>query len=218
MKITGLVRGKKSARINVFVDEEFSFSVEEITLTKFNLYKGKELTEQEIEEISSQDLTQKFLFKAVDYLGRRPRSTKEIKDYLNKKLSDKRYFDIDKEKIYSTIGAVVKKLAEKNYLNDLEFARWWIRSREEHRPRGKQVLKQELFQKGIDKETVEEVLKDGITDETQFKSAEKIALKKLELLKNRGFEGYELKNKLSQYVLSKGYSWDIVSKIVKEIL
>ncbi len=43
MKITRVYRGVKSNRINIDIEEEFAFSVEESTLVKFNLFLGKEI-------------------------------------------------------------------------------------------------------------------------------------------------------------------------------
>lgn len=53
---------------------------------------------------------------------------------------------------------VVDRLVELGYLDDLEFARAWIESRDRARPRGAVALRRELQLKGIAHDTIEEVL------------------------------------------------------------
>jgi regulatory protein len=53
---------------------------------------------------------------------------------------------------------VVDRLVELGYLDDLEFARAWIESRDRARPRGAVALRRELQLKGIADDTINEVL------------------------------------------------------------
>ncbi len=53
---------------------------------------------------------------------------------------------------------VVTRLVELGYLDDLEFARAWVESRDRARPRGEVALRRELQQKGIADDTVAQVL------------------------------------------------------------
>jgi regulatory protein len=53
---------------------------------------------------------------------------------------------------------VVTRLIEMNYLDDEEFARSWIESRDRARPRGQMALRRELSVKGVPREIVDGVL------------------------------------------------------------
>ena len=53
---------------------------------------------------------------------------------------------------------VVERLVELHYLDDLEFARAWIESRDRARPRGAGALRRELQLKGIADDTIAAVL------------------------------------------------------------
>ena len=216
MKITSIERGKKSRRLNIFVDFEYSFSVEEITLVNENLFKDKELTQDEIEAIKQRDLVQKFTFRAIDQLGRRPRSEKEISDYIEGKLRNKKFYDISKDEILEISRKVLEKLKSSKYIDDTEFATWWVKSRNEHRPRSFQVLKQELFKKGIDKEIIRQVLENNLDKDMEIRSAMKIGEKKLETLKPN-LTKFEQKTKISSYLAGKGYGWEIISEVTKSI-
>jgi regulatory protein len=56
-------------------------------------------------------------------------------------------------------GAVVR-LAELGILDDEQFARAWVESRDRARPRGERALRRELALKGIEREVADEVLEE----------------------------------------------------------
>ncbi|WP_254260120.1 hypothetical protein [Listeria fleischmannii] len=60
------------------------FSVDEAVLVKFQLKKNKSLTNEEIDEIVEADEIRKGLNRAIQFLARRVRSEKEVRDYLKK--------------------------------------------------------------------------------------------------------------------------------------
>ena len=56
------------------------------------------------------------------------------------------------------VDATVARLEALGYLDDREFARAWVASRDRAHPRGERALRQELQRKGVERETVEAVL------------------------------------------------------------
>lgn len=56
------------------------------------------------------------------------------------------------------VEGVVTRLIEMHYLDDEEFARGWIDSRDRARPRGEHGLRRELALKGVPRETVDNVI------------------------------------------------------------
>ncbi|MFK4998265.1 hypothetical protein ACI2OX_15865 [Bacillus sp. N9] len=54
-------------RYNVFIDEKFAFGVDEDVLIRFQLRKGKELTELEISQIQYEDEIRKALNAAIHF-------------------------------------------------------------------------------------------------------------------------------------------------------
>jgi regulatory protein len=56
------------------------------------------------------------------------------------------------------VGQVIDRLASLRYLDDVEFARLWVESRDRARPRGEIALRRELALKGVARETVDAVL------------------------------------------------------------
>jgi regulatory protein len=56
------------------------------------------------------------------------------------------------------VEQVLERLAEIGYLDDLDFARAWVESRDRARPRGAVALRRELGRKGVPDDVVAEVL------------------------------------------------------------
>ncbi len=56
------------------------------------------------------------------------------------------------------VEAVVERLVGMRYLDDEQFARAWVESRDRARPRGEHALRMELARKGIDREIVDAAL------------------------------------------------------------
>ena len=140
----------------------------------------------------------------------RLRSEKEIRDYFrakNYKLKIK-----DKEPIsISLINSVIQKLKEQKLLDDQEFARAWMEARS--KKYGKNRIKQELFQKGIDREIINEVIENGENSE----QIAKVALeKKLRVWKS--LKPIEFRKKAYDFLLRRGFEYEIVKSVVEKYI
>ncbi len=137
---------------------------------------------------------------SLKYLSFRARSTKEIKDYL-----------LRKNFVERTIDAVIDKLNELKFLNDEEFAKLWIESRQKHKGKSKFVLKTELRIKGVNDEIIEPLLKEAQED---FETAKNLFDRKKEKMK--GLSPGEFKKKIVAFLQRKGFSFEIINKLLKE--
>lgn len=99
-------------------------------------------------------MEEKLYLLALKYLTIRPRSEKEVQDYLEKKA--KQFPDGNN----SLIDVIILKLKRQKFLNDREFAKIWVRSRTEYKPKGKWLVKMELKQKGISPDVIDEILEN----------------------------------------------------------
>lgn len=61
---------------------------------------------------------------------------------------------------HELVDTVIERLLVLRYLDDDEFARAWVESRDRARPRGEQALRRELALKGIDRDRIAAVLSD----------------------------------------------------------
>ena len=133
--------------------------------------------------------------KVLRFVSIRPRSKKEISDYIKTKLYKKRTPDeIDKD-----ILEIMQSLEELNLVNDEFFARSFIEWRlASSNPKGFRIIREELFVKGVDKCLVGELLGDEEYKEMEKKAAEKVVLKKS--------RNYKDPRALKNYVFSRGFS------------
>ena len=76
------VIGERHDRVNVYVENEFSFALATSLVGEKGLYVGREITQVNIDEILSLDLKHTLLNKVNDLISRRPRTEKEIRQKL----------------------------------------------------------------------------------------------------------------------------------------
>ncbi len=151
----------------------------------------------------------------LKYLNYRPRSEKEIRDYLAKKLSG--YSGGQSHgKSESLIEVIILKLKAQRFLNDREFAKMWVRSRSSYKPEGERLIRLELQQKGISKEIIDEVFANT---EVRVHSDFDLAVELLE--KNRkkyeGMGRQERFNKAGSMLARRGYKLDIIRKAIDQV-
>lgn len=193
MKITKIQPAVKTAgRYNIFVDEQYSFSLDENQLLDLKLKIGFEIGEDQLDELKGESEYGKAYARALELILSRPRSEKEMKDYAWRKKWDEELSD-----------RVLGKLRDKGYLDDEKFAQFWLRARTGGKPRSKRKISAELAQKGVKREIVDKVLNDYDDD------SEMLALRKL-VDKKRG--KYPDEQKFMAYLAGQGFSYDIIKQ------
>lgn len=153
------------------------------------------------------DEFEKYFLKAVYFLKFRPRSEKEVRDKLKQKKAPP-----------EIIERVIATLSEQKFLNDLEFAKLWVRQRVSLKPRSKRIIVLELRQKGIDKDLIEEVLLDPGEDQKvdDLLQARKLVSSKIHRYK--GLQRQELYQKLGGFLARRGFNWDTIKQSIDEEL
>jgi regulatory protein len=174
-------------------------------------------------EKSFDDAQDKFYNKALRFLSYRPRSEEEIRKYLRhsrpdrsstRSRTDSRFREDDTIDI---IEKVIAKLKEQKFLNDGEFAKWWIESRLRFRPRSINLIKRELLQKGVDRDLIDAQisnLKSQISNELE--NAQKLIEKKIKRYRNLSKQ--EIYQKLGSYLARRGFDWETIKKSIDEVL
>lgn len=148
--------------------------------------------------------------KTLKYLNYRPRSEKEIRDYLAKKLSVIANPDL------SMIDVIIHKLKAQKFLNDLEFARMWVRSRTSYKPKGERLIRMELKQKGISQDIIDEVF---MSSEVRMSNDLELAVEMLTKKKKKyeGMERQERFNKAGSMLARRGYDLDVIRKAIDQV-
>jgi regulatory protein len=201
--ITGIKQQKNKNRVNVYLDDKFGFGIDLDNFVLLHLKVDQELSAQEIEDIIKKAEYQKTLDKLLRFAMVRPRSEKEVRDYfLRKKVHESMH-----EKLF-------EKLKHLELLDDAKFAKWWVEQRANFKPKPKRILIQELRIKGIDKGIIDEVLGEEVVDEE--KMAKELLEKKA--YKWKSLRPREAKQKMSQYLAGKGFSWDVIGNVVSKMI
>ena len=202
---------KKEDRFNIFVNGKFAFGLDAETLVKSGLKIGQEIGEKEIERLVFENETRKLMDKALRFLSFRPRSEREVYDQLNKKLATQKHGrDGNTEGLVDT---VIQRLRNLGYVDDLEFAKWWVEQRQTHSPRGLRLIKSELFQKGIAQEIIDKVLLED--EEGEIERALKAAKKKL---RSYDLKSRESRQKMSQYLARRGFDWEVIKETLNRLV
>lgn len=210
-KVTSVESQKKnSKRFNIFIDGEFAFGADEDLVVDRRLIIGKEIDKENLEKLLFESEVGKLIEKMYRLFNVRARSEKEVRNYL-KRLSFKRKIKDQEEISDSAVGLLIKKLEQKGFISDIQFAKDWVSARS--KKKGKIVIKGELLQKGISKEIIEQVL-EGISDNQ--KVIEDLLLKKIKIWKN--LPSQDFRKKAHAYLLRKGFKYETIKSIVEKFL
>ncbi len=202
--ITKISQQKKDLeRYNIFLDEKYAYSVHESVLVKFGLTKGMSLEDWSIDEMVYEDEIRKAFNRALHYLGFRMRSEYEVK----KKLLELGYGE-------AIILEALVKLKSLGFLNDETYSEALLQTRKSSSSKGPKAIQQEMQKKGIGKELQIKVLESYSEDE-QIKIATKLAEKTAN--SNRSVAPAQLKQKIQNALLRKGYSFDLINQALATI-
>lgn len=182
----------------VYIDGEFTFALSKSELSRCKIKEGKEISQEEIEVIEK-DIVVKRAKKYVMHLLEQMDRTSE---QLREKLKSKCYKD-------SVIDEALAYVAGFGYVDDKRYAANFINSRKNAKSRAE--IKQQLMQKKLPKDMIEEAFKEEYFPEDEFEAIKSLALKK----RYRPEEmDYKEKQKAIAYFIRKGFSYDSVRKVL----
>ena len=199
MKITDVKQQvKRAGRYSVFVDGKYSFSLSETALLDSRIASGQELDQQQLATYKKLSASDKAYGRALRYVAMRPRSEWEVAFYLKRK-----------EVSEDESAAIIARLSRAGLLDDLAFARTWIASRRLLKATSKRRLAQELRQKRVPDNVIEQALAEDSGDEQQI--LQEIVAKKRRLPRYKNDA-----TKLKQYLARQGYSYDDIKAALSE--
>ncbi len=202
---------KNKDRFNVYINGEFIFGASSNLIVEERLSIGRDITENDLKEILGRSAINDLLEKVYVFLRFRNRSTKEVRDYL-KKVSYRRKVLGKEELSPLIIDLVVEKIKEKKLIDDSKFAREWVLARR-NKFKGDIAIYEELTQKGINREIIEEVLDSKI-------DASFLASKALEqkVRSWRDLSDRELFTKGVAFLMRRGFSYQVSKATVEKLL
>lgn len=193
---------RRKGRYNIYINDEFAFGVDEEVLLKFNLNKGMHVTSALQKEIEADESYYKAFQKTLNYLSYSLRSKKQIRDYLQKN-----EFEHYSERM-------IVQLEEMRLLDDLNYAESYVRTMANINRKGPRNVEQDLKQRGIAEADIMTAL-DGYSYEQQLENALYLAEKKWN--KTQNSSTFESIQKVKQYIVNKGYSFEIADEVIEQL-
>lgn len=203
MKITAIQVQKRKGRYNIFIDGHYRFPVSEEVLIQFRLHKDQEITDDQIKVITNADSISKAYNKALDYLSYQLRTEKEIIQYLQQH----EFTDLQ-------IKPVLQRLRAQGYVNDLEYAKSYVRTIAKTSDKGPKVIIQNLRKKGVLENDIETALEE-FPFEDQLQNSIKIAQK---LARKYHREAFKIQiQKIKNSLFAKGFSSEIATEAINQL-
>lgn len=213
---------KNENRVNVFVNGKYSFSLDISQLVDFHLKKGQVISAEQLVEYKKASEFGKMYQRTLEWVLTRPRSVRETRDYLRRKLLQKfrgpfatngeRVSEARpvttgeservREKLQEFSSKIISRLVDKGYLDDRRFAEYYVENRFVKKGISQKRLKMELMKKGVPNEIIAEVL-DGRNDEEEILKM---------ITKKRAKYDDE---KLTAYLCRQGFPYELVQNLVR---
>ncbi len=204
-KITKIEYQKKNKdRVNIYLDDNFAFGIDLNIMIKYSLAKNAELEDEFIEEILKAEEEISVYNYAVSVLSRNAKSEKQLRDKMREKGYDDQFID-----------SAIEKLKQQKYLDDEKYSEMLISSKLNACKYGKRRIKEVLYEKGIERNIIEEKLK-LVSEEDEIERACCIGAKKLRTLKENDTRKKNIK--LSNFLINKGFEYSVVRKAVSRLI
>lgn len=199
-RITDLKQGVRNPeRVNVYVNGKFSFSLDVSQVVELGVKVGLEISVEELVALKKASELGKLYQRALEWVLLRPHSEKECRDYLRKKIFEKK---LDND----FVDKIIEKLKAKKYIDDDKFAEWYVQNRFLKKGVSAKRLKMELMKKGISKETAHEAIV-GSERNDRDEILKIIAKKRTK---------YADDKKLMAYLCRQGFDYQLVRDLVAE--
>ena len=202
--ITKIEAQKRSKdRVNIYVDEEYFMAVYAELVYTHSLKKGMEIDKESLENLLHDEMYMKAKNKALTILSKSDQSEKKLKEKLLNDFDENIVEDvIDFLKGYKLINDNL--LAEKIVHDNMNLSKF-----------GKNKIKQNLYNKGIAASDIQDALSQ-IDPGDEYENAKYLAEKRLKRLK--GEDKNKINQKIYQHLAYKGFSYDIIKRVLRELL
>ena len=197
-KITAFVQPpEKNGAVDVYADGEYVMTLAEDTVIEAGLRIGSVLDPDALEKIERSREKIRVRAKAYSLLSYGDMSVRTMRDKLSR-------YDYDP----SVVDDVVAMLEQNGYLDDERYAASLAKYLAETKCYGPRRISQELFVKGIDKNTADDAI---YSLETDFYQTVKVHIP-------RGFDFSDRKavSRLYGALVRRGFDYDVINSVLKE--
>lgn len=203
MKIEKLKR-LPSGKYKIIFDNDENLITYDDVILKNNLLFNKEVDNELLEDINLDTEYYNIYNKVLNYIIKRKRSIKEIKEYLKKfNLSE-----VDN-------NFIIETFKDNGLLNDENFAKSYIADKVYLSNLGPNKIKDELINHDIDINIIEEEI-NNISKEVIKEKLKKIISKKIKSNQNKS--NYMLKQKILYELINNGYDKEMIIELIDNLL
>ena len=193
---------RKEDRVNIYVDEKFFMAIYKELVFTFNLKKGDNIDEEYLKKILKDEMFLKGKNKALNILSKASQSEKKIREKLNEDFEE------------DTKDDVIDFLKKYNFINDGELASKIVNTNVNLNKYGKNKIKQNLYNKGIEKSAIDEAISE-IDYDAEFENALYLAQKRYDRVKNE--DPKKAYAKIANHLAYKGFNYDIIKSVLNKI-
>ena len=193
---------RKEDRVNIYVDEKFFMAIYKELVFTFNLKKGDNIDEEYLKKILKDEMFLKGKNKALNILSKASQSEKKIREKLNEDFEE------------DTVDDVIDFLKKYNFINDGELASKIVNTNVNLNKYGKNKIKQNLYNKGIEKSAIDEAISE-IDYTAEFENALYLAQKRYDRVKNE--DPKKAYAKIANHLAYKGFNYDIIKSVLNKI-
>ena len=190
-------------RYNLYIDGAFALGLDEAVVVAEGLHVGSQLTSADLDELKRRVAEHGLFDAALRFLAARPRSRAEVRRRLLTPRAKKPAPDP------AEVERVLDRLAESSLLDDGDFAAFWVENRERFSPRSARALGQELRQRGVSRETVDEVSQP----ERDAERALEAGRQRLRAMAGTDYQTF--RTRMGQFLQRRGFSYGVARETVR---
>ena len=205
MQVVNINYSKSKEVFEVVFEDETKLLLNYNIFEKYKVSVDMDFSENEILEMKYFSDIERAKSRAMNYISGKLKTKYEVR----LKLKENGFAE-------DVIDGVLDILEKEEYLNDKVYCEIFIEDKKKLNGYGKNKIKSLLIQKGISKNIFEDFLNEFEYDE-EFDNALKMGIKKLELLSNEE-DNFKKKQKIINYLTYRGFGFDVINDVLKEIL
>ena len=205
MQVTNISYSKSKEVFEVVFEDETKLLLNYNIFEKYKVSVDMDFSETEIQEMKYFSDIERAKSRAFNYISGKLKTKYEVR----LKLKEKDFTE-------DIIDEVINILEKEEYLNDRLYCEVFIEDKKQLNGYGKNKIKSLLIQKGVSKSVFEDFLEEFEYEE-EFDNALKMGIKKLNLLSNEE-DIFKKKQKLINYLAYRGFSFDVINDVLREIL
>ncbi len=154
MPVVTALRATRRGGVALHVDDDYVCVVGESLVARWRLFKGRELTADDVAEIRAASSAERVMGDAYRLLGHRARSREELRRRL-----------LAKEHDQAAVDDALERLAADGFIDDAAFARSYTADKRGLDGWGVQRIRRGLLELGVDPAIVDEALGEDSGDD-----------------------------------------------------